>query len=85
MWKLDEKSWKNCRFLSNFSNFDFESLPFSLIFFKVTVTGGNPCPNFLLAFSFGMFANIFGFPGTLKKFQSIDKPSLCTLIEVLFS
>ena len=58
MWKLDEKFRRNWRFLSNFSIFDFESLPFSLIFFKVTLTGGNPCPNFFLAFSFSMFASI---------------------------
>ena len=68
MWKLDEKSWKNSCFSSKFLNFDAESLPFSLIFFKVTLTGGNPCPDFLPELPFGMFTSIFGFPGTLKKF-----------------
>jgi len=65
---LDEKFWRNCCFLSNFLNFEFESLPFSLIFLKVTITGGNPWPNFIPAIPFGMFASIFGFPSTLKKF-----------------
>ena len=70
--------------MSNFSSFDFESLPFSLNFFQVTLSGGNPWPSLLLEIPFGMFAGIFGFAGTLEKFLSFDKFSLYILIEFLY-